>query len=196
MEKREGRITRETRETKITVGIVLDGDGGADVATSIPFLDHMFNLLAKHASFDLKIKSTGDREVDDHHLVEDLGICLGEALRQALGNKEGIARYGEALLPMDECLCSVALDLSGRPYLIFNADFAGERVGLFEVSLLKEFFKAFSDHGGVTLHINLLYGVNSHHKAEAIFKGFARALGQAVKRKEGQKGVLSTKGIL
>ncbi|HLE17779.1 MAG TPA: imidazoleglycerol-phosphate dehydratase HisB [Syntrophales bacterium] len=189
-------IERKTTETAVSVEINLDGQGEGSIATTIPFLDHMLSLLTKHGPFDLTVRSKGDTDVDDHHLAEDLGICLGSAVKDALGNKEGLTRYGEATVPMDECLCSVALDISGRPYLIYNADLGAKKIGKFDPALLKEFFKAFSDHSGVTLHINLLYGRNNHHMAEAIFKALARALKKAVTIDGGIKGVLSTKGVL
>ena len=189
-------IERKTTETEVSVEINLDGQGEGSIATTIPFLDHMLSLLTKHGPFDLTVRSNGDTDVDDHHLAEDLGICLGSAIKDALGKKEGLARYGEAMVPMDECLCNVALDISGRPYLIYNADLGAKKIGKFDPALLKEFFKAFSDHSGVTLHINLLYGKNNHHMAEAIFKALARALKKAVTIDGGIKGVLSTKGIL
>lgn len=193
---RTARIARKTTETDVTVEINLDGKGEGKIDTTVSFLDHMFLLLARHGHFDLTVKSAGDTEVDDHHLVEDLGICLGKVLKEALGDKEGIARYGDVAVPMDECLCSVALDLSGRPYLIYNADFEAKKIGKFDPALLKEFFKAFSDHSGMTLHINLLYGKNNHHMAEAIFKALARALKKAVTVTGDIEGVLSTKGVL
>ena len=189
-------IERKTTETEVSVEINLDGQGEGSIATTIPFLDHMLSLLTKHGPFDLTVRSNGDTDVDDHHLAEDLGICLGSAVKDALGNKEGLTRYGEATVPMDECLCNVALDISGRPYLIYNADLGAKKIGKFDPALLKEFFKAFSDHSGVTLHINLLYGKNNHHMAEAIFKALARALKKAVTIDGGIKGVLSTKGVL
>lgn len=193
---RTARIERKTTETEVLAVIDLDGEGKGDISTSIPFLDHMLALLARHGSFDLQVRSVGDTEVDDHHLAEDLGICLGESLRQALGDKEGIARYGEATVPMDECLCAVTVDISGRPYLVYNVKFGAAKIGKFDPALLKEFFKAFSDHSGMNLHINLLYGSNSHHMAEATFKALARALRKAVVIDGGIKGVLSTKGVL
>lgn len=193
---RTAKVERRTAETEVSVTVVLDGDGEGKIDTTVPFLDHMIVLLAKHGSFDIAIKSSGDTEVDDHHLVEDIGICLGRAVRDALGDKEGIVRYGEGTVPMDESLCSVALDVSGRPCLIYNASFGTGKIGNFDPALLKEFFKAFSDQGGITLHINLLYGRNKHHKAEAIFKAFARALKKAVTIDSKIKGVLSTKGVL
>ncbi|MDO9585738.1 MAG: imidazoleglycerol-phosphate dehydratase HisB [Syntrophales bacterium] len=193
---RTAKIERKTTETEVYVAIDLDGKGEGEIDTTIPFLDHMLVLLARHGFFDLTVKSAGDTKVDDHHLVEDLGICLGKAVQDALGKKEGLARYGEGTAPMDESLCSVTLDISGRPYLIYNAGFGAEKIGNFDPTLLKEFFKAFSDHSGITLHINLLYGRNNHHMAEAIFKALARALKKAVTIDSEIKGVLSTKGVL
>ena len=193
---RKGKIKRKTRETNISVEMELDGAGRGEIDTKIPFMDHMLNLLARHGLFDLKISGQGDREVDDHHLVEDLGICLGNAVKKALGDKEGIARYGAALAPMDESLASVALDISGRPCLVYHAELGEARIGAFDPSLLREFFKAFSDHGGITLHINVLYGKNNHHMAEAAFKAFALALRSAVQLDERIQGVMSTKGLL
>jgi imidazoleglycerol-phosphate dehydratase len=194
--ERTANIERKTTETAVSVEINLDGKGEGNIATTIPFLDHMFLLLTRHGLFDLKVQSTGDTQVDDHHLAEDLGICLGKAVKAALGDKEGIARYGEATVPMDECLCSVVLDISGRPCLIYHADFDAKKIGKFDPALLKEFFKAFSDQSGMNLHINLLYGKNNHHMAEAIFKALARALKKAVTIDPGIRGVLSTKGVL
>jgi imidazoleglycerol-phosphate dehydratase len=159
-------------------------------------MDHMLNLFAKHSGCDLSIKSAGDTDIDDHHLVEDLGICLGDALKNALGGKKGIARYGSATVPMDECLCNVTVDLSGRPYLVYHVPLGRRKIGQFDPSLLKEFFKSFSDHSGITLHINLVYGKNSHHIAEVAFKAFARALKEAITVHEYIEGVLSTKGSL
>jgi len=193
---RTAKIDRKTMETDVSIEIDLDGKGEGVIATTIPFLDHMLVLFARHGFFDLTVKSTGDTEVDDHHLVEDIGICLGNAVRDALGNKESIARYGEASVPMDESLCRVVIDISGRPYLIYNVNFENGKIGNFDPSLLNEFFKAFSDHSGITLHINLLYGRNNHHMAEAIFKALARALRNAVTIDSDIKGVFSTKGVL
>lgn len=193
---RSGTITRKTTETDITVTIDLDGSGKADVETTIPFLDHMLNLFARHGLFDLSIRGKGDTAIDDHHLVEDLGICLGRAVKEALGEKEGIERYGAATVPMDESLASVVMDLSGRPYLVYRVDFGEKRIGDFDPALLREFFKSFTDHSGITLHINLVYGKNNHHIAEAIFKASARALRKAASRHERINGIMSTKGIL
>jgi imidazoleglycerol-phosphate dehydratase len=193
---RISKIHRKTTETEVTIEINLDGSGKADIMTTVPFLDHMFHLFTRHGFFDLYVQSRGDTSVDDHHLVEDLGICLGAAVKQALGGKEGIARYGASLVPMDEALCGLAMDISGRPYLIYHADFAEAKIGVFDPALIKEFFKSFSDHSGITLHINMYYGTNNHHMAEAIFKAFARALNKAVALHGKIEGVLSTKGRL
>jgi imidazoleglycerol-phosphate dehydratase len=194
--KRKGEVYRKTTETEITLSINLDGSGMADLATSIPFLDHMLNLFARHSGVDLFIRSQGDTQIDDHHLAEDLGICLGEAVNRALGDKGGINRYGSVLIPMDETLCSAAVDLSGRPYLVYHSTLKDRKIGGFDSSLLREFFKAFTDHARVTLHLNVLYGRNSHHMAEAMFKAFAHAFKEAVVRQGQKKGVLSTKGSL
>jgi imidazoleglycerol-phosphate dehydratase len=193
---RISKIYRKTTETEVSLEINLDGSGKADIVTTVPFLDHMFHLFAKHGFFDLRVQGQGDTSVDDHHLVEDLGICLGAAVKQALGGKEGIARYGTSLVPMDEALCEVAMDISGRPYLIYNADLGDAKIGAFDPALIKEFFKSFSDHSGITLHINVHYGKNNHHMAEAIFKAFASALHKAVTLHGRIEGVLSTKGSL
>jgi imidazoleglycerol-phosphate dehydratase len=194
---RKAQYHRKTAETDISIEINLDGaETQAQIATSIPFLDHMLALFAKHGFFGLSIKGRGDTAVDYHHLVEDVGICLGEAVKKALGGKAGISRYGSSMVPMDESLSSVAVDISGRPYLVYNAEFDQKKIGDFDPNLLLELFKAFSDHGELTLHINLMYGNNNHHKAEAIFKAFARALSQAVSINKKVKGVPSTKGKL
>jgi imidazoleglycerol-phosphate dehydratase len=193
---RKGTILRKTAETDISVTVCLDGKGEGSIDTSIPFFDHMLNLFARHGLTDLTIQGRGDTSVDDHHLVEDVGICLGQAVRKALGERAGIGRYGSAWVPMDESLCSVTMDISGRPYLVWNALLGSCRIGGFDPSLLKEFFKAFSDHSGITLHVNLIYGTNGHHMAEAIFKAFAQAFRRAVVIDERIQGVLSTKGSL
>jgi imidazoleglycerol-phosphate dehydratase len=193
---RQAAIQRKTRETDISLEINIDGNGKYQIDTPIPFLNHMLELFSKHGMIDLVLLARGDTEIDDHHLVEDIGICLGEAVKKALGKNEGISRYGYAIVPMDECLSSVAADISGRPCLVWNAEFSERLIGQFNPDLLHEFFKAFSDHSGITLHVSLNYGRNNHHKAEAIFKAFARALSSAVKIDERIKGVLSTKGTL
>ncbi len=193
---RKAKIVRKTKETDIALAIDLDSNAASSIDTSIPFFDHMLELFARHGFFKLVVKSKGDTQIDDHHLVEDLGICLGMAVGKALGNKIGINRYGMASVPMDECLCRVDLDISGRPYLIYKVKFERRKIGGFDPALVKEFFKAFTDHSGITLHINLAYGSNSHHIIEAVFKAFARALRDAVNIDKKIKGVLSTKGSL
>ena len=193
---RTGRVDRETNETKISVGVDLDGEGVA-VSTGVPFFDHMLDQLAKHGRLGLKIEARGDLEIDAHHTVEDTGIALGEALTQALGDKRGIRRYGDALVPMEESLARVALDLSGRPLLIYEADIPAEAVGQFETGLTEEFLQALARSAGLTLHVHLLYGRNAHHSVEAIFKALARALSDAVSLdpRAGDE-VPSTKGVL
>jgi imidazoleglycerol-phosphate dehydratase len=193
---RKATIQRKTTETEVVASIDLDGKGEARIDTSVPFLDHMLNLFARHGLLGLTVQSRGDTVIDDHHLVEDVGICLGQAVRKVLGDRKGIARYGSAAVPMDESLCSVVMDLSGRPYLIWRAELGEQRIGEFDPGLLREFFKSFSDHSGITLHINLIYGTNGHHMAEAIFKAFARAFREAVAMDERIEDVLSTKGSL
>jgi len=193
---RQATIRRKTTETDVSAEVNLDGRGEGSIDTSVPFLDHMLNLFSRHGSLDLTIRSQGDTAIDAHHLVEDVGICLGQAVRKALGDRKGISRYGTAVVPMDESLCSVTMDLSGRPYLIWRAKLGEARIGEFDPALLREFFKSFSDHSGITLHINLNYGTNVHHMAEAIFKAFARAFREAVAIDGRVEGVLSTKGSL
>lgn len=193
---RLGEVVRETRETRIVLNLELDGQGTSDVITGVGFFDHMLELFAKHGLFDLEIEAKGDLEVDSHHTVEDIGICLGLALREALGSGEGIRRYGWALLPMDEALASVALDLGGRPYLsVTIPDLDGE-MGGFAMELLPEFFQAFCNNARANLHIKVETGRNRHHIAEAIFKAFAKALDQAVTIDPRVQGVLSTKGSI
>jgi imidazoleglycerol-phosphate dehydratase len=193
---RKATIQRKTAETEVSVTIGLDGRGEGRIETSVPFLDHMLNLFARHGLFDLTIKSHGDTAIDDHHLVEDVGICLGQAVKKALGERKGIGRYGSAFVPMDESLAQVAMDFSGRPYLVWRAELGEQRIGQFDPSLLREFFKSFSDHSGITLHISVIYGTNNHHMAEAIFKAFARAFREASALDGRIEGVLSTKGFL
>ena len=193
---RRAKIHRKTTETEVYMEIDLDGGGEGKISTTVTFLDHMLNLLSRHGLVDLAVKSKGDTDIDDHHLVEDIGICLGEAVKKAIGDKKGINRYGSATVPMDESLCSVVMDISGRPYLIYNVDFKDKKIGRFDPALLKEFFKSFSDHSGITLHINVIYGKNNHHIAEAIFKAFALALRRAVTIHDRIEGILSTKGSL
>jgi imidazoleglycerol-phosphate dehydratase len=193
---RKAKIYRKTTETEVSMELDLDGTGQAKISTTVAFMDHMLSLFARHGLVDLIIKSHGDTQVDDHHLVEDIGICLGDAVKKALGDKKGIQRYGSAMIPMDESLCSLVMDISGRPYLIYNVEFKSKKSDKFDYSLLREFFKSFSDHSGITLHINLLYGRNNHHIAEAIFKALALALRKAVTIHGRIEGILSTKGSL
>lgn len=185
---------RKTNETVVEVTLDLDGGGQADIETGIGFFDHMLTLFARHSGMDLKVCCNGDLFVDPHHSIEDIGITLGDALKEALGDKNGIRRYGSALIPMDETLAEVALDLSGRSFLVFNAEFTNERVGEFPTEMAEEFFRAVADRCGMTLHINLRYGKNNHHMLEGIFKAFAHALKDAVTA-DGS-GLLSTKGVL
>ncbi len=193
---REATIRRKTVETEISVTVGLDGKGKGRIDTAIPFFDHMLNLFARHGLIDLDVQGRGDTAVDDHHLVEDVGICLGQAVRKALGEKKGICRYGSAVIPMDESLCRVAMDLSGRPCLVWEAKLGDARIGEFDPDLFREFFKSFCDHSGITLHVNLIYGTNGHHMAEAIFKAFARAFREAIAIDDRTEGVPSTKGCL
>jgi imidazoleglycerol-phosphate dehydratase len=193
---RKAEIYRKTKETEVSMELDLDGTGQGKISTTVAFMDHMLSLFARHGLMDLIIKSHGDTQVDDHHLVEDIGICLGDAVKKALGDKKGIQRYGSAMIPMDESLCTLVMDISGRPYLIFNVELKSKKSDKFDYSLLREFFKSFSDHSGITLHVNLLYGRNNHHIAEAIFKALALALRKAVTIHGRIEGILSTKGSL
>ena len=193
---RTGEITRKTLETAVTVKLNLDGTGKTEINTGVGFLDHMLTLLGKHSFMDLTVQAQGDLNVDSHHTVEDIGLALGQALQQALGNKEGIHRYGSCLLPMDEALVQIALDFSGRPFLVWNADIPRVMLGNMEAEMLEEFFRAVAMESKLTLHVNLLYGKNTHHMAEAIFKGFARALAEAVAKDARVNGVMSSKGTL
>ncbi|WP_412506490.1 imidazoleglycerol-phosphate dehydratase HisB [Roseovarius sp. SYSU LYC5161] len=194
---RKATISRKTNETDITVELGLDGTGLHDNETGVGFFDHMLDQLARHSLIDMKVRCDGDRHVDDHHTVEDVGIALGQALAEALGDKTGIRRYGACLLPMDDALVRAALDLSGRPYLVWGVDLPTARIGTFDCELVREFFQAFSAKGGVTLHVDALHGINSHHMSEAAFKAVARALRDAVEpdaRKA--ESIPSTKGAL
>lgn len=194
---RTGSVSRTTKETDIQVQLTLEGSGYSDIATGIPFFDHMLTAFSRHGFFDLDLRARGDIEIDYHHTVEDVGICLGEAFDQALGTKEGIRRFGETVVPMAESLVSVALDICARPYLLFHVNFPGPRIGTtFPAELVEEFFQGFIRRSGLTLHINMQYGTNSHHIAEAIFKGVGRAMGQACTLDPRIRGVLSTKGAL
>ncbi len=194
---RKCAVARKTKETSIKVELDLDGSGASDISTGVGFFDHMLDQLARHSLIDITIRAEGDRHIDDHHTVEDVGIALGQALAQALGDKRGLARYADCLLPMDETLTRVAIDVSGRPFLVFRIEFPTERIGVFDTQLVREFFQAFAGHAGLTLHIETLYGVNSHHIAELCFKGVARALKAAVAIDPRQAGAVpSTKGAL
>ena len=194
---RSASVTRTTAETDVAVTLDLDGSGRAEVATGVGFLDHMLDLLARHALFDLAVKVAGDLQVDDHHSTEDCGIALGQAFAQALGDKRGISRYADIHLPMDETLTRVALDVSGRPFLVFRTAFTAPKIGTFDTELVREWFQAFAVHAGITLHVETLYGLNSHHIAESCFKGLARALRRAVAEDPREGGrVPSTKGAL
>ena len=196
MKEKKGEYKRETLETKIEVKIYLNGQGVSNLQTEIYFLNHMLDLFSRHGFFNLEVKAQGDLQVDYHHTVEDIGICLGEAIKNALQDKKGIKRYGFAILPMDEALIQVALDLSGRGQLYYKVRFEQKKIGSFEVDLVEEFFRALSYHSGMTLHINLLHGKNSHHIIEAIFKGFGHALDKATRQTKQFDDILSTKGII
>ena len=194
---RAATIKRKTKETDIEVTVNLDGTGVSSVTTGIGFFDHMLDLLARHSRIDITVKADGDLHVDHHHTTEDVGIALGQAVKQALGDLKGITRYADAHLPMDETLTRVALDVSGRPILVFRVAFAAEKVGAFDTQLVREWFQAFATHAGITLHVETLYGVNDHHIAESCFKGLARALRAAVAIDPRAAGeVPSTKGRL
>jgi imidazoleglycerol-phosphate dehydratase len=193
---RSATIDRKTKETDIHLTLVLDGAGESRIATPVPFLDHMLTHVSKHGFFDLSVKAGGDVEIDAHHTVEDLGICLGEAFKKALGDKAGIRRFGRGTMPMHEALASVIIDFSGRPFLVFNVDMPKAKVGEFDTELVEEFFVAFCNHAGANVHVNLAYGDNLHHIIEAIFKSFGRALDEATAIDPRVEGVLSTKGKL
>jgi len=194
---RKAAIKRKTKETDISLDLNLDGKGNYSIKTSIPFLDHMLSLMCKHGLFDMKLKAKGDVDVDDHHTVEDIGIVLGKALKQALGDMKGINRYGQASVPMDEALAVASLDISGRPYLVYKVEFPKKgKLKDFDPDLIEDFLQAFASNGSITLHINALYGRNIHHIIEAVFKGIGRALKEAVAINPRIKGVPSTKGKL
>jgi len=196
MSMRKSQLRRKTSETEIVLEIDLDGKGEADVSTGIGFFDHMLVLLSHHAACDLKLKAEGDLEVDQHHTVEDVGLCLGKALSEALGDKKGITRYGWALLPMDEALCLVVLDLSGRPYLSYEVDLPVQLLADFDPTCVKEFLQALVNAGGLTLHVKSLHGDNPHHVLEAVFKGLGRALRAAILHDASFRDIPSTKGTL
>ncbi len=193
---RYGEVNRETAETKISISLELDGMGKTEIHTGIGFFDHMLNLFAAHGRFDLKVQCHGDIDVDGHHSVEDIGIALGQALKEALGDKRGIARYGTFYLPMDEALAFVSLDISGRPYLVYEGGEMAPMIGDYDTELTEEFLRALAVNAGLTLHAKVLYGKNSHHKVEAIFKALGHALRIAVLKDPRMDGVPSTKGVL
>jgi len=194
---RTGTVKRKTKETDVEVAIDLDGAGRAQVATGIGFLDHMLDLLARHSRIDITVKAKGDLHIDHHHTTEDVGIALGQAVKQALGDMKGITRYADVHVPMDEALTRVAMDISGRPFLVFKSDFVRDKVGSFDTELVQEWFQAFAMNSGITLHVETLYGNNDHHIAESCFKGLARALRAAVAVDPRAKDeVPSTKGSL
>jgi imidazoleglycerol-phosphate dehydratase len=194
---RRAEISRETSETAITVALGLDGEGRADIATGIGFLDHMLTALARHGLFDLKVRAKGDLHIDFHHTTEDVGIVIGQCLRQALGDKRGIRRYGAAVIPMDEALAEAAVDISGRPFLAWSVSFAQHKIGEMDTELFEEFFRALAFNAGITLHVTQKAGTNAHHVAEACFKALARALREAVEPDPRAIGAIpSTKGVL
>ena len=193
---REAQVSRKTKETDIDLSIKIDGKGTADINTGIGFFDHMLSGFAKHGFFDLALNCEGDLNVDGHHSVEDAGIVLGTAIREALEDKKGIKRYGKSLLPMDDSLCLCAIDLSGRPYLCYDCELTVEKVGYLDTELIKEFFYAVSYSAGMNLHIKMMYGSNNHHMIEAMFKAFAKALDEASSPEPRSKEVISTKGSL
>ncbi len=194
---RTAQVNRNTLETQVSVTLNLDGSGLARFASGVPFLDHMLDQIARHGLMDLEITAKGDLHIDAHHTVEDIGITLGQAFAQAIGDKKGVRRYGHAYVPLDEALSRVVLDLSGRPGLVFEVEFTRARIGEFDADLVREFFQGFVNHAGVTLHVDCLRGVNAHHQAETVFKAFGRALRMAVEPDERMAGVMpSTKGSL
>jgi imidazoleglycerol-phosphate dehydratase len=193
---RQSKILRESMETKIDISINLDGCGKYEGKTGIGFFDHMLCLFAKHGLLDLNVSVEGDLHVDSHHTIEDVGIVLGGAIKEAMNCKEGIKRYGTSFVPMDESLATVSLDLSGRPYLVFEANFTVDRLGSFDIEMVEEFFRAVAVNAGITLHARVIYGRNNHHMVEALFKAFGKALSEALTYDERIRGVLSTKGLL
>ena len=193
---RMAKVERTTKETDIQLALQLDGTGEVDIQTGVGFMDHMLTLFGVHGFFDLNIKADGDLEVDDHHTVEDIGICLGKAFSQALGDKGGIHRYGHAYVPMDETLARVCVDFSNRPFLVYNVVLEDRKIGTFDTPLAKEFLRAFSLHAGITLHVDLLHGENSHHIIEAIFKALGKAVAIGIKPLDSLQGQLSSKGVL
>ena len=196
MIQREAKISRKSNETNIEVSINLDGSGNFEGDTGIGFFDHMLTLLAKHGLLNLYVKAVGDLFVDSHHTIEDVGIVLGLAIKEALKSKEGIKRYGTSFVPMDETLATVSLDLSGRPYLVFDAEFTVDKIGDFDTEMVEEFFRAVAMNSGITLHARIIYGKNNHHMVEGLFKAFGKALSEASTYDSRIKGVMSTKGSL
>ena len=196
MKKRNASIVRNTSETQISLSLNLDGKGKRDAKTTLPFLDHMLDLFSKHSGIDLKVRAKGDTHIDDHHLVEDIGIALGLAIEKALGDKKGIYRYGNFLLPMDESLAYIAVDLGGRPYFEYKVPFRPQSKAPFGFELFEDFFQALAFNARMNLHIKLIQGRNNHHIAEAMFKGFAKAMAMAISRDKRKKGIPSTKGTL
>ncbi len=194
--KRDAKVTRKTKETDVSVQVALDGKGASKIDTGVPFLDHMLDSLSRHGFFDISIAAKGDLEVDQHHTVEDVGLVLGEAFAKALGDKAGIRRFGEASCPLDEALVRVTVDVSGRPYLVYDVEAAQDRVGTFDTELIHDFLLAFSNQLGINLHVDMVRGRNAHHVIEASFKALARALDQATQLDPRVAGVLSTKGSL
>jgi len=193
---RSGEVERKTRETEIRIVLELDGSGKTEIATGVGFMDHMLTLFTVHGFFDLSVQAKGDTHIDDHHTVEDIGICLGQAFAQALGDKSGVNRYGHAYVPMDETLARVCVDFSNRPYLHYDVVITDQKVGTFDTALACEFLRALSLHAGLTLHVDLLHGQNAHHIIEAVFKALGRAMGEASSRRRGLAGTLSSKGSL
>ncbi|WP_343764333.1 imidazoleglycerol-phosphate dehydratase HisB [Clostridium oceanicum] len=193
---RKSEIERNTSETSIKISLDLDGTGKYDINTGIGFFDHMLSLTCKHGLLDLDIQAKGDLEVDSHHTIEDIGIVLGECIEKAIGDKKGIKRYGTSFLPMDETLALASLDISGRPFLVFDGEFTCDKLGDFDVEMVEEFFRAVAFNAGITLHLKIMYGKNNHHMVEALFKAFGRAFREAVSKDSKIKGVMSTKGVL
>jgi imidazoleglycerol-phosphate dehydratase len=194
--RRAAEVDRKTKETQVSIALKLDGSGRGEISTGVPFLDHMLDSFARHGFFDLKVDAHGDLHIDEHHTVEDVGIVLGRAFKQALGDRSGIRRFGEATVPLDEALCTAVVDISGRSYLSFEVPIAQERVGNFQTELVQDFMKAFSDEAGLNLHLNLRAGRNPHHVIETVFKSLARAMDQATALEPRVSGALSTKGTL
>lgn len=194
MEQRTAQLERKTTETEITVNLNLDGKGSYDIATGVGFLDHMLAHLSKHSGIDLDVQATGDIHIDDHHTVEDIGISIGQCFEKALGDKRGIVRYGNSSVPMEDALANIAVDLSGRPFCVYNATYPSSKIGTFDVELIEEFIRAFTNSCRLNLHVNVPYGTNSHHIAEGVFKALGRSLGQAIVIKGDQ--IPSTKGVL